>query len=675
WLALAAGLAILSLLALYLWIGKPKGLVIRSLLAIYVQVGARRRQALAQANENLRSTVETLQKLSLAVEQSPGSILITDIEKHIEYVNDTFLRITGYSRHEVIGQNPRILQSGHTPPATYAALWESLKRGQTWRGEFINRRKNGEIYTDVAMVSPIRQTDGRITHYMAVNEDITEKLQLAQARATAEAATQAKSAFLANMSHEIRTPLTAIVGFAESLLDSDQSLEERIEAIHTVIRNGRHLQGLIADILDFSKIEAGRLDIEQKQISFPDLLADIQALGETQARGKSLEFSSHYLLPLPRVITGDPTRIKQILINLIGNAVKFTPAPGSVRLIVSLDVAHEQLMFSLQDTGIGIAEEELAHLFKPFVQADVSTTRRFGGTGLGLVISRELARRLGGDIQVISHPGQGSLFVVTLATGSLAGISLIHDSAGLAGRRALPPGIPQVPRLSGRVLVAEDNPDNQRLISLLVRRTGAECVIAGNGQEAVEQAQVTTFDLVLMDMQMPVMGGLDAAMLLRLTGFEQPIVALTANATESHRDQASQAGCDGFLTKPIDQDAFFATLGRFLSEGVGPSVTATDVAAHSSPRDLEFEPAFQRIREQFVRELPDKVRAIEAACQAQDWQTLRSLVHQLKGVAKTFGIPEATRLAGAIEFQVLNGDYDQVGQLVPKLVALCPSHP
>ncbi|CAK0762227.1 two-component system, sensor histidine kinase [Gammaproteobacteria bacterium] len=643
---------------------------------------------------NLRKNEEELRKLSRVVAQSPEAIVITDLKGNIEYINDAFVESSGYPRDELISKGLKILKSGLTPPETYASLWNALDQGCAWHGEFINRRKNGEIYYENATISPVRQPNGRITHYAAVQENNTEKRrmfeeieryrhhledlvvertdQLAEARERAEAANRAKTTFLANMSHEIRTPLTAIIGFAESMLEDNQPLAERIDAIHTIVRNGRHLQHLISDILDFSKIEADRLEIEQTQIQLLNLLMNIHALERAQASDKGLEFSLHYLPPLPAVIVSDPTRLKQILINLIGNAIKFTSSPGAVRWIVSLDKQNTQLMFSIQDTGIGMTEAEIQSLFKPFVQADISTTRRFGGTGLGLTISRALAQRMGGDIQVISEKDHGSLFVVTLPIGPLEGVALIdkYEEFSLDHDRIMVEL--QAPCLTGRILVAEDNLDNQKLISLLIRKVHAEIVVAVNGQQAVERAQIEDFDLVLMDMQMPVMGGIEATELLRLTGFDRPIIALTANATEFDKAQARDAGCNGFLTKPIDQEAFFSVLRRYLpkSDSVKPTTNITTTNLSS----LKDNPEFQEMRNNFVRELPTKLRNIEIAYQSKDWSVVSGLAHQLKGVATTFGFPDMTRIAGDLEFQVLRGDYDPVGYLIPELMALCPHH-
>jgi PAS domain S-box-containing protein len=297
-------------------------------------------------------------------------------------------------------------------------------------------------------------------------EDRTRELLLAKKQA--DVANQAKSGFLANMSHEIRTSLTAIVGFSESLLQQSLSDGEREQAIQTVIRNGRHLQGLITNILDFSKIEAGRLEIEYTLFELEGFLADIEVLAQAQAQTRDLRFSIHLLPPLPVKVRSDPTRLRQILINLLGNAIKFTLPSGQVRLLISYDQANALLLFTVQDSGIGMKPEAVQDLFKPFTQADASTTRRFGGTGLGLSISRELARLLGGDIEVSSIVALGSLFMVRLPVG-------VSDNVYLTDHPELKPRQPAtdhhtvaVPRLYGHVLVAEDTADTRQLISLLL---------------------------------------------------------------------------------------------------------------------------------------------------------------------------------------------------------------
>jgi len=308
----------------------------------------------------------------------------------------------------------------------------------------------------------------------------------------------------------------------------------------------------------------------------------------------------------------------------------------------------------VQDSGIGIKQDIVRELFKPFTQADASTTRRFGGTGLGLSISRELTRLLGGDIEVLSIESLGSLFMVSLPTG-------IRDNVYLSERPEIRPvqtapdhQVAEIPRLYGHVLVAEDTPDTRQLISLLLRRTGVRTTLVSNGQEALGAVQVAEFDLVLIDMQMPVMGGLEAVSLIRLTGFAQPIIILTANATEAGQVEAWQAGCDDFLTKPIDQAVFYATLQRYLSPGEPRTPAA------SPPEYLLLDdPEYLRLKADFMEELPGRLADIRAAAGQQDWSGLQSKTHQLKGIAGSYGFPEISDITGQIERDIKNGDYRQ----------------
>ncbi|MCI0492924.1 MAG: ATP-binding protein, partial [Planctomycetes bacterium] len=404
---------------------------------------------------------------------------------------------------------------------------------------------------------------------------------LDNAKQAAVAATRAKSEFLANMSHEIRTPMTAILGYADVLAGSVEQPEQR-ESVQIIKRNGDHLLGIINDILDLSKIEAGKLQVEQAPTSPLALFGDIVSLMRVRAEAKSLPLKLEYRGPLPQVIRTDSGRLRQIIVNLVGNAIKFTET-GEVKIAVRLldrDAAAPKLQCEVIDTGIGLSPPQLARLFQPFQQADSSTTRNFGGTGLGLAISKRLAEALGGDITVASSPGRGSTFTVTVATGPLEGIPLLDQPTEAMVQTAASTKTTAVlaVRLDCQILLAEDGPDNQRLISLVLRKAGAEVEVVDNGQKALEKALATRpgwgrrfddpkkpFDVILMDMQMPVMDGYEATRRLRAEGYTGPILALTAHAMKDDMQKCLDAGCDEYLSKPIVRETFLATIAQWAT--------------------------------------------------------------------------------------------------------------
>ena len=399
--------------------------------------------------------------------------------------------------------------------------------------------------------------------------------ELGESKKKAEDSTRSKSEFLANMSHEIRTPMTSIMGFADLLLDPATPPEERRSHLHTIRRNGEHLLTLINDILDLSKVEAGRVELEQVEFSPVDVLDDVRALVKAKLQEKRLVLGIDFETPIPRRVRSDPMRLRQILVNLVGNAIKFTEV-GGIRVVAGFAAGRDprsgRLHVRVEDTGIGMTEEQIGRLFQPFVQADTSTTRRFGGTGLGLTIARRLAQRMGGDIAVESRPGQGSSFTLEVEVALAPGVEL-HDPrqerrlASLQPAPALP--IARASDLDGlRILLAEDGRDNQRLITLVLERAGARIVTAENGRiacdKALEALRVgTPYDLILMDMQMPELDGWSATALLRSVQYDGPIIALTANAMEGDRERCLAAGCDDFASKPIDKQKLLAAIERW----------------------------------------------------------------------------------------------------------------
>jgi len=502
---------------------------------------------------------EMLQKLSIAVEQSPVTVVITDLDGCIEYVNPMFCAKTGYSFEEVLGQTPRILKSGHTSDAEYEVLWRTLQAGRIWRGEFLNRKKNGDQYWESASISPIRRKTGEISHYIAVKEDVTERKkienELREATETAEQANQAKSEFLAKMSHEIRTPMNAIIGMSKLALETDLDAvqENYISKVHGAAES---LLGIIDDILDFSKIEADRLDIESVDFRLQSVFDHISNLIELKAAEKGLDLKIDIAPDVPQVLKGDPLRLGQILLNLANNAVKFTPR-GHITLGVEMSQRQDDrvmLHFLVCDTGIGMAPEQQSELFQPFSQADSSTSRRYGGTGLGLAICKKLVEMMGGKIWVESEQGKGSCFRfnIRLAVGDA---ERLRQEAADRGDAAA--------KLAGaKILLVEDNVLNMELTTALLDQRGLLVTPAWNGSEALQILQQESFDCVLMDIQMPVMDGYTATREIRKQPrfADLPIIAITADVMTGDREKAQAAGMNGFIGKPLDLDEMLETL-------------------------------------------------------------------------------------------------------------------
>ena len=525
-----------------------------------------------------------LRKFSLAVEQSPACIMITDTEQRIEYVNEAFVRSTGFTREEALGKNPGLLHSGRTSSSSYAELASALATGEVWRGEFINRRKDGSEYIEAAVIAPLRQPDGQISHYVAVKEDITEEkrlteeldhqrrhlevlveqrtAELAEAKSLAEEANQAKSAFLANMSHEIRTPLNAISGMAHLIrragLPPDQSV--RLDKLQAA---GQHLLETINAVLDLSKIEAGKLTLDETPFRLGSIFENVCSILQEKADAKRLRL----IAEVPRLrslLSGDPTRLQQCLINYAGNAIKFT-ASGEVCIACHIcDETNDSifLRFEVRDTGIGIAPEVRQRLFSAFEQADRSTTRKYGGTGLGLAITARLARAMGGEVGVDSTPGQGSTFWFT------ARLLKLSEEAAEPGDKQ-DEAVESELRIhySGRrVLLAEDEPINREITVAQLEEAGLHVDTAEDGLQAVELASRQTYDLILMDMQMPNLDGLDATRRIRaLPGRNTwPIIAMTANAFAEDRERCMEAGMNDFTSKPIDPERFYQILLDWL---------------------------------------------------------------------------------------------------------------
>lgn len=412
---------------------------------------------------------------------------------------------------------------------------------------------------------------------------VRQKREMDAARVEAEAASRAKSEFLASMSHELRTPLTAIIGFSQ-ILQEGLNGGEQLEAAETISRNGAYLLDVINDILDLAKVEAGRIEVSTLECDVHQVLEEVVSLMRVRALAKGLDVGYEFDGDVPRVIRTDPLRLKQILINLVGNGIKFTEK-GDVRIVVrQLPAPYDMLEFDVIDQGIGIAKDSVVDLFSPFTQADSSTSRRFGGTGLGLTISRRFSRLLGGDVVVHeSRVGVGTTFRLTVRAN-------IHAAERSTRKEAGPPGIaPENDakiRLDGmRLLVAEDGPDNRKLITHFLTHAGATVELAENGKlacDAVSKATETgeSFDAILMDMQMPEMDGYEATRALRLSDCRIPIIALTAHAMAGDREKCVDAGCDGFATKPIDRNQLLRLIREQVDAGVEMATCGENRASH-----------------------------------------------------------------------------------------------
>lgn len=542
--------------AITLWRLMPKALRVPSA----VELDEKNRE-LRALNEQLRLMSDT--RLRQVIEAAPNGLLMVNQKGEIVLCNAEIESLFGYAREELLGKKIEILipaRFRNTHPHHRSDYFLSPETRQMGAGrDLTGLRKDGTEFPVEIGLNPVRTDEGQSV--LASIVDITERQKIAQAlleaKEAAETANLAKSAFLANMSHEIRTPLGAILGFADLVVDPQSQTFEKANFVAAIKRNGELLSTIINDILDLSKVEAGKMEISVREATLADLLTDTKTMLDLQAKDKGIALNIDIDPNVPKTIKTDPLRLRQILINIIGNAIKFT-AKGAVS--VRIQPEGSRLAFVVKDTGRGIQPDQVGKLFTPFSQVDATSKRKYGGTGLGLVLSRRLAVLLGGDVVLSqTEPNRGSTFVITIDPGPALDIqsSLIEKGAPVM----------QVPgrlRLDGvKVLLAEDAPDNQVLVSHILRIAGASVEIASNGQEAIEKAGQDVFDVLLMDLQMPIIDGYEATAELRQRGYTGKILALTAHALTDERERCLRSGFDEHISKPINREALIERVDHF----------------------------------------------------------------------------------------------------------------
>ena len=606
-------------------------------------------------------------KLSKITSSAQDAIVMIDTEGKVSFWNEAAERIFGYAQEEILDQplHDTLVPEDYRESfrkgfAQFQKSGEGAAIGQAL--ELTGLRKNEEVFPVELSLSGVELEDG--WHAVGLLRDITQRKQaeeeLIEAKQEAEEANQAKSLFLANMSHEIRTPMNAVIGFSDLLEGTALDAPQR-EYVQTVQTSAQALLELINDILDFSKIEAGKLEMEQRGFRLRDVLEETADLFREKVAGTGVELIVDIAAGTPGALQGDPLRLRQVLVNLTGNALKFTET-GEVEIRVApvdVEPAQTTLRFAVRDTGVGIPADKIGRLFTAFTQADGSTTRKYGGTGLGLAVSRQLVELMGGEIGVESREGEGSTFHFTavFGRGSATEAEAVVPAAGSVDSRSL---------AGARILLVEDNPVNQRLATIVLQQAGCAVEVAGNGREAVAAVGARGYDAVLMDVQMPEMDGYEAARQIRQGGGALPIIAMTASAMKGDRELCLEAGMDDYVSKPIDREELFGTLRKWIGELRTGEDRGTEASAAESANILPTslpgidlpevmgrmgndEELLRDLLAKFAGEFGDAVDEIRQALDVGDEEGVRRLVHTLKGTAGNLSAKGVQAVARELE--------------------------
>ncbi|WP_202412136.1 PAS domain S-box protein [Duganella fentianensis] len=597
-----------------------------------------------------------------------------DMQGNILDVNENFEKLSGYSLDELRGKNHKLLCTpAEAASEEYAVFWQKLREGRFQSGEYQRVGKHGKKVWLQAAYNPILDTDGKPWKVVKLAADLAQRKAIEQdlisAKDVAEQASAAKGMFLANMSHEIRTPMNAIIGFTEILLKTELD-QKQLGYLKTVKQSARSLLGLLNDILDTAKLERGAIELEEHDFSLHDLCEQLINTFRLQAEAKHIRLDYHYAADCPVFIRSDELRLRQILTNILGNAVKFTEQ-GQVTLNVT--AAAGQLHFVIDDTGIGIAEDRIQSIFAPFTQADASMSRRFGGTGLGTTIAKQLVDLMDGEITVSSVLGQGSRFevIIPLTVGNAARVAKV---------------VPQTALPHLRILIADDVAENLELLRLMLEDKGHQVVAANGGQAALDACKHGQFDIILMDVQMPDIDGLEASRRILASAGENglacpEIIALTASVLNKDRDAAIAAGMRGFATKPVNLVELEAEIMRVLGYADQPPASPSGTALASGDSWLDWNGALSRWREpasllkaisNFIGN-PDVLSGLERAAAPEQ---LGALAHKIKGAAANLGLNRVVAAAAAIEHdaalapgavQALEAALDQVRSELAKM--------
>ena len=532
-----------------------------------------------------RIAQEQARKLSRATEDSPAMVMITTKDGIIEYVNSTFCKVSGYSKEEAIGNNPKILKSGNLSESFYKNMWETILSGKTWRGDFINLKKSGEEYWESASISPIKNSKGEITHFVAVKQDITERKhmekELIKAKQAAEQANRAKSAFLANMSHELRTPMNAIIGYSEMLQDElgDLGQTEFLPDLEKIHSAGKHLLSLINDILDLSKIEAGKMDLYLERFDVKLMLDEVVSTVEqlVKKNGNTLDLK---VSEFPGMIRSDMTKLRQVLFNLLSNAAKFTK-DGTVSLTAKevKKSGCDWIELAIKDDGIGIAADKISDLFDEFTQADGSTTRNYGGTGLGLAISRRFCQMMGGDIAVDSELGKGTTFTVWMPVEvkALEVASAVISETKVRGEddSEMPPSPDTTSR---HILVIDDDIVSCEMLKRILEKESYRVTVATSADEGLKLARELRPDAITLDVVMP---GADGWTLLTKLKSDAELMDIPVIMLSIQDDKAMgfSLGAAEYMTKPVDRIVLLKLLKKHIQNRDDPPILVVDDSA------------------------------------------------------------------------------------------------